>query len=62
MADRTTPTRYPGIRIAHHGARNWRTEYHDGAGWDVTGPAYATKAEALEQVDEVRRVCFEVWS
>lgn len=49
-----TPTRDKRVRIAGYGPGNWRTEVptEDGlTGWDITGPPYATKAEALSRVD-----------
>lgn len=47
-------TRDPRIRVVNHGRENWRTEVQDerGAPWDITGPPYATKAEALAHVDD----------
>lgn len=57
-----TPTKDPRVRVANHGPRNWRTEVQDepGAAWDITGPPYASKAEALLHVDETVSRCFEV--
>lgn len=55
----STPTRNPRIRIVNHGLKNWRTEVLDDLGsWDITGPPYATKAEALLYVPDVERSCF----
>ena len=56
-----TPTRNPRIRIVNHGPQNWRTEAKDDSGsWDITGPPYATKLEALSQVDNVERNFFGI--
>lgn len=46
-------TKNPRIRITNHGAENWRTEAQDipRTPWVITGPPYATKAEALLHVD-----------
>jgi hypothetical protein len=51
----TVKTSDPRIRVTNHGRENWRTEVQDGRGapWDITGPPYPTKAEALSHVDQV---------
>jgi hypothetical protein len=55
----STPTRNPRIRVAFYGRLNWRTEVKDDLGhWDITGPPYATRDEALLQVDAVERTHF----
>jgi hypothetical protein len=40
--------------VENHGRENWRTEVQDepGASWVITGPPYATRAEALAHVDD----------
>jgi hypothetical protein len=52
---RTRPTKDPRIRLACHGAENWRTVVQDDphSAWDITGPAYPTAAAALGRVDDV---------
>jgi hypothetical protein len=58
-----TPTRDKRVRIAGYGPGNWRTEVptEDGlSGWDITGPPYATKAEALASIDYALWVAFGV--
>jgi hypothetical protein len=57
----TTKTHDPRVRVANHGTGNWRTEVQDepGASWDITGPPYPTKAEALLHVDETAERCFD---
>jgi hypothetical protein len=48
-----TPTRHPRIRVVNHGRRNWRVEFRDDLGeWAITGPPYATQAEALVNVTD----------
>ena len=56
----TTPTRNDRIRIVNAGGRkNWRTVVQDDCGdWDITGPPYATKMEALSMVSEIERTYF----
>jgi hypothetical protein len=53
-------THDPRVQVANHGPGNWRTEVQDepGASWDITGPPYPTKAEALLHVDETAERCF----
>jgi outer membrane murein-binding lipoprotein Lpp len=56
----STKTHDPRVQVANHGPANWRTEVQDepGAAWDITGPPYPTKAEALLHVDETAERCF----
>jgi hypothetical protein len=50
--DSITPTKDARVRIVGYGGSNWRTEVRDGDGqFDITGPPYATKTEALANVD-----------
>ena len=58
----TTKTHDPRVRVVSHGTGNWRTEVQDepGASWDITGPPYPTKAEALLHVDETAARCFDI--
>jgi hypothetical protein len=40
------------VRVVSYGPGNWRTEIKDGDGeFDITGPAYSSKAEALSRID-----------
>ena len=40
------------VRVVSYGPRHWRTEIKDGDGeFDITGPAYSSKAEALSRID-----------
>lgn len=40
------------VRVVSYAPDNWRTEIKDGDGeFDITGPAYASKAEALSRID-----------
>lgn len=57
----TTKTHDPRVQVVNHGPENWRTEVQDepGASWDITGPPYPTKAEALLHVDETAARCFD---
>jgi hypothetical protein len=53
-APKISPTADPRVRIACHGARNWRTEVQDSVDneiWYITGPPYESRAVALACVD-----------
>ena len=55
----TTQTRNDRIRIVNCGRKNWRTVVQDDCGdWDITGPPYATKMEAMSMIAEVERTAF----
>lgn len=59
--DSITRTKDARVRIAGYGPGNWRTEVPTEDGlteWDITGPAYATKTEALANVDYALWVAF----
>lgn len=61
--DSITPTRDKRVRIAGYGPGNWRTEVPTEDGlteWDITGPPYATKADALANVDYTLWVAYGV--
>ena len=59
ITEPTTPTRNDAIVIVNYGRQNWRTVVRDACDdWDITGPAYATKLEALSMVAEIERTYF----
>ena len=49
-----TQTSDPRVLIAKVTPRDWRTLVRDDvSGWDITGPSYPTKSEALANVATV---------
>lgn len=52
-------TKDPRVRVENYGPGNWRTVARDDIGeWAITGPPYATRAEALANVDATIAVFF----
>ena len=59
ITEPTTPTRRDDIVIVNYGRKNWRTVVRDACdSWDITGPPYATKIEAMSVIPQIERDYF----